>query len=87
MADATDALMVQKFLRRTLQPPPQLYLSVFVEPGGQLQLCLSDGIGHDCSFLKTAISAGNPTQLLAEATRAMLAICEYPERYVIAPAA
>lgn len=87
MNDATDALTVQKFLRRTLQPPPELYLSVFVDPSGQLQLCLSDGVGHDCPFLKTAISAEKPTQLLAEATRAMLAICEYPERYVAAPAA
>lgn len=81
---------VEQFLREHIRPPEPLHLSVRVYADA-FSVAFIDGIGPDAGFIQTLIPLSEKLAeadlhawlrvLLAESTRAMLALCEYPERF------
>ena len=88
---SADALT--RFLRDAVPLPPDMHLKV-VDWGSGMRVGLLDGMGLGCRHLRFAV--GDPRrfdanrgaalqELVDKTVRAMLALCEYPERFSDGP--
>jgi hypothetical protein len=89
MADFS-ASTVEHFLREHIRPPEPLRLSVRVYADA-FSVAFVDGVGPKAGFVQTLIPLSEKFALydkaawlqsiVKESSRAMLALCEYPERF------